>query len=52
MPTAEEFIRNTLPIEHPACTARWARSDCVLDPDMKVRGIDQLRVVDSSAMPD
>ena len=26
--------------------------DCVLDPDLKVRGIQHLRVVDGSAMPD
>ena len=50
----DEFIRNTLlTIEHPACTCPMGTGpDCVLDPDMKVRGIDQLRVVDGSAMPD
>ena len=26
--------------------------NCVLDPDLRVRGIDGLRVVDASAMPD
>ena len=26
--------------------------ECVLDPDMKVRGIEKLRVVDGSALPD
>jgi choline dehydrogenase-like flavoprotein len=27
-------------------------SEAVLDPDMKVRGVERLRVVDASAMPD
>ncbi|MGB0630716.1 MAG: GMC family oxidoreductase [Alphaproteobacteria bacterium] len=50
----DEFIRNTVvTIEHPACTCPMGTGpDCVLDPDMKVRGIDKLRVVDGSAMPD
>jgi choline dehydrogenase-like flavoprotein len=26
--------------------------NCVLDPDLRVRGIDALRVVDASAFPD
>ena len=26
--------------------------DCVLDPQMRVRGAERLRVVDASAMPD
>jgi len=50
----DEFIRNTVvTIEHPACTCPMGTGpDCVLDPDLKVRGIEQLRVVDGSAMPD
>lgn len=50
----DEFIRNTvLTIEHPACTCPMGTGpDCVLDPDLKVRGIEKLRVVDGSAMPD
>jgi len=50
----DEYIRNTVAtIEHPACTCPMGTGpDCVLDPDMKVRGIEHLRVVDGSAMPD
>lgn len=50
----DEYIRNTVQtIEHPACTCPMGTGpDCVLDPDMKVRGIENLRVVDGSAMPD
>jgi choline dehydrogenase-like flavoprotein len=28
------------------------REDCVLDPQMRVNGMERLRVVDASAMPD
>jgi choline dehydrogenase-like flavoprotein len=28
------------------------RPDCVLDPQLRVRGIERLRVADASAMPD
>ncbi|MBT6284162.1 MAG: choline dehydrogenase, partial [Rhodospirillaceae bacterium] len=50
----DEYIRNTLgTIEHPACTCPMGTGpECVLDPDMKVRGIEKLRVVDGSALPD
>ena len=46
----DEYIRNTLgTIEHPACTCPMGTGpECVLDPDMKVRGIEKLRVVDLS----
>jgi choline dehydrogenase-like flavoprotein len=38
---------------HPASTCPiGAREDCVLDPEMRVKGIEGLRVVDASAMPD
>ena len=50
----DEYIRNTvMTIEHPACTCPMGTgSECVLDPDMKVRGTEKLRVVDGSALPD
>jgi choline dehydrogenase-like flavoprotein len=38
---------------HPASTCPMGtRDDCVLDPQMRVRGMEGLRVVDASAMPD
>jgi choline dehydrogenase-like flavoprotein len=38
---------------HPASTCPMGtREDCVLDPQMRVRGMEALRVVDASAMPD
>jgi len=37
---------------HPACTCRMgAGENTVLDPDLKVRGVEGLYVVDASAMP-
>jgi choline dehydrogenase-like flavoprotein len=37
---------------HPACTCRMgAEDDGVLDPELRVRGVDGLRVVDASSLP-
>jgi choline dehydrogenase-like flavoprotein len=37
---------------HPACTCRMGRDDeGVLDPDLRVRGVEGLRVADCSSMP-
>jgi 4-pyridoxate dehydrogenase len=45
--------RTVITAHHPASTcAMGTREDCVLDPDLKVRGMEHLRVVDASAMPD
>ncbi|MYD77053.1 MAG: hypothetical protein F4244_10715 [Gammaproteobacteria bacterium] len=40
---------------HPACTCRMGSDDdpdAVLDAELKVRGIEGLRVVDGSSLPD
>ena len=38
-------------IFHPTCTVRMGGDDAPLDREMKVRGVQALRVVDASAMP-
>jgi choline dehydrogenase-like flavoprotein len=50
----DEFIRKTaITAHHPAGTcAMGTGSAAVLDPEMRVRGAERLRVVDASAMPD
>ena len=48
------YIRRTaLTAHHPASTCRMGSGpQAVLDPQLRLRGIDGLRVVDASAMPD
>jgi 4-pyridoxate dehydrogenase len=50
----DTWLRNTLiTAHHPAGTCPMGTTpDSVLDPEMRVRGIEGLRVVDASAMPD
>ena len=50
----DEWLRRTvITAHHPAGTcAMGTLSDCVLDPELRVRGVERLRVVDASAMPD
>ncbi len=50
----DDFIRNTVvTIDHPSCTCPMGTGpESVLDPDLRVHGIQKLRVVDGSAMPD
>ncbi|MBX3577419.1 MAG: GMC family oxidoreductase N-terminal domain-containing protein [Rhizobiaceae bacterium] len=55
-PTDDEFMRHIRDradtIYHPVGTCRMgAGPDAVVDPELKVRGIDGLRVVDASIMP-
>jgi len=50
----DAFIRRTtITVHHPAGTCRMGIGpEAVLDPQLRVRGIENLRVVDASAMPD
>ncbi|MBM3488129.1 MAG: dehydrogenase [Alphaproteobacteria bacterium] len=50
----DAWIRKTaVTVEHPASTCAMGNGpDTVLDPECRVRGIERLRVVDASAMPD
>jgi choline dehydrogenase-like flavoprotein len=50
----DAFIRKTAVTAHHPCgtCAMGIGPDAVLDPDLKVRGVERLRVVDASAMPD
>jgi choline dehydrogenase-like flavoprotein len=50
----DAYIRRTaMTAHHPAGTCRMGRdANAVLDSQMRVQGIEQLRVVDASAMPD
>jgi choline dehydrogenase-like flavoprotein len=50
----DDWIRdNARSVSHPAGTCRMGTDDqAVLDPELRVRGVEALRVVDASAMPD
>ena len=50
----DAYIRKTaITAHHPAATCPMGLGpDAVLDPQMQVRGVERLRVVDASAMPD
>jgi choline dehydrogenase len=55
-PTDEDFVEharnNTQTLYHPVSTcAMGTGEDAVVDPELRVRGIDGLRVVDASVMP-
>ena len=45
--------RTATTVSHPVSTCRMGTDEnCVLNPDLRVRGIESLRVVDASAFPD
>jgi len=50
----DAFVRRTaITAHHPCATCRMGSDeDAVLDPNLRVRGVESLRVVDASAMPD
>jgi 4-pyridoxate dehydrogenase len=50
----DAFIRSTgITVHHPAGTCRMgADGDSVIDPELRVRGVEGLRVVDASVFPD
>jgi 4-pyridoxate dehydrogenase len=50
----DEHIRRTsITVHHPAGTCRMGSdAESVVDPELRVRGLDGLRVVDASVMPD
>lgn len=50
----DDWIRQTVgTVEHPVATCPMGTGpDAVLDPQLRVRGTERLRVVDASAMPD
>ncbi len=49
----DAFIKGTtITAHHPCGTCAMGGHDAVLDPELRVRGVERLRVVDASAMPD
>lgn len=49
----DDWIRNTaVPVHHPVGTCAMAGPEAVLDPGLSVYGVQGLRVVDASVMPD
>jgi choline dehydrogenase-like flavoprotein len=50
----DAWLRNTLITAHHPCgtCAMGITPDTVLDPDLRMHGVERLRVVDASAMPD
>jgi 4-pyridoxate dehydrogenase len=45
--------RTSTTVSHPVSTCRMGSDDnCVVDPELRVRGIESLRIVDASVIPD
>ena len=49
----DEFVRNdAVTVWHPSCSARMGTDDmAAVDPQLRVRGVEGLRVADASIMP-
>jgi choline dehydrogenase len=48
----EDFVRRQVELlYHPSGTCRMGGEDAVLDPELRVRGIENLRVIDASVFP-
>jgi choline dehydrogenase len=48
----EEFVRRRVDLlYHPSGTCRMGGEDAILDPELRVRGVDGLRVIDASVFP-
>jgi choline dehydrogenase len=48
----EDFVRHNVELlYHPSGTCRMGGEDAVLDPELRVRGVDGLRVIDASVFP-
>jgi choline dehydrogenase len=48
----EDFVRRRLELlYHPSGTCRMGGADAVLDPELRVRGVEGLRVIDASVFP-
>tara|TARA_B100000749_G_C18111670_1_gene336136 strand:- start:243 stop:557 length:315 start_codon:yes stop_codon:yes gene_type:complete len=50
----DQWIKKTaITAHHPSCTCPMGiGEEAVLDPELKVRGIENLRVIDAASMPD
>lgn len=50
----DAYIRDTATtVQHACCTCRMGRDElAVVDPELRVRGVERLRVVDASVMPE
>jgi choline dehydrogenase len=48
----EDFVRRHVELlYHPSGTVRMGGEDAALDPELRVRGVERLRVIDASVFP-